>query len=542
MLIKATLYNRDHPEYGVATIPFPIPKEQYDHCIETVQALGIGAPLKKDCKVMEIDSFFSVLKIMENLCVDLDELDYLAKRLDSFDDGEAAQFQAMASKLELFKLKDLINLTFCCQESTVITDFSDLNAIGRDHYMNTHGGCALTEELENLDGTETALLLITENQGTVTPYGVVYDNGMKLGQLYDGTHFPAYLYEPPMLMIGLTSRLEPEDTEAVTWFYLPAAEGQIQRAMARSGITDPEEMRFQISESMLPEEVNAALDYQNESLYALNELVEAVDKLTEEGRKKLGAVVELASPEFAAQIQHLAENLDQFDFAPGIHTPEEYGRYMIQESGYFDYDPNLDEFYDYERYGQQRMARQFGRFTGRGYVSYQGYLYIYDLRQQELARQDKLVGRVTYASGECQEFTDPEEYLNTIREELPYPSTLEALDRGTETSNCKSRSEFIENAVQFYAGYLSGQDANAYLPPALVSAVRGMLQNSEDRICRLLFKLAVEMDMMMNVLSAGMEIPEEQLEHLRPQCVRNVKKTSGKVSLDDAVERQRRTD
>ena len=85
--------------------------------------------MKKDCKVMEIDSFFSVLKIMENLCVDLDELDYLAKRLDSFDDGEAAQFQAMASKLELFKLKDLINLTFCCQESTVITDFSDLNAL-----------------------------------------------------------------------------------------------------------------------------------------------------------------------------------------------------------------------------------------------------------------------------------------------------------------------------------------------------------------------------------------------------------------------------
>lgn len=271
------------------------------------------------------------------------------KRLDSFDDGEAAQFQAMASKLELFKLKDLINLTFCCQESTVITDFSDLNAIGRDHYMNTHGGCALTEELENLDGTETALLLITENQGTVTPYGVVYDNGMKLGQLYDGTHFPAYLYEPPMLMIGLTSRLEPEDTETVTWLYLPAAKGQIQRAMARSGITDPEEMRFQVEESMFPEEVNAALNFPKESLYALNDLAEAVDKLTEEGRKKLGAVVELASPENAAQIRHLADDLDLFDFAPGVHTPEEYGRYMIQESGHFDYDPNLDEFYDYER-------------------------------------------------------------------------------------------------------------------------------------------------------------------------------------------------
>ena len=39
---------------------------------------------------------------------------------------------AMAHKLELSELKDLINLTFCCQETTVITDFSDL-AHGLQH-------------------------------------------------------------------------------------------------------------------------------------------------------------------------------------------------------------------------------------------------------------------------------------------------------------------------------------------------------------------------------------------------------------------------
>ena len=120
-----------------------------------------------------------------------------------------------------------------------------------------------------------------------------------------------------------------------------------------------------------------------------------------------------------------------------------------------------------------------------------------------------------------------------------YPSTLEALDRGVQTGNCKSRSEFIERAVQFYAGYLSGQDASAYLPPALVAALNATLRATEDRLCRLLFKLAVEMDMMMNVLSAGMEIPAEQLERLRPQCVRNVKRTSGSISLDRVAERQR---
>ncbi len=33
MMIQAVLGNPYHPEYGVATIPFPIPHDQYAHCI-----------------------------------------------------------------------------------------------------------------------------------------------------------------------------------------------------------------------------------------------------------------------------------------------------------------------------------------------------------------------------------------------------------------------------------------------------------------------------------------------------------------------------
>ena len=384
-MMQVVLGNADHPEYGVATIPFPIPKEQYDHCMEMMEALEIGDPHKKDCKVQAIDSFYSVLKITENLRVNLDELDYLAKRLESFDDGEAAQFQAMASKLELFELKDLINLTFCCQQATVITDFSDLKAVGRDHYMNTHGGCASVQALEELDGEETAILLIDGGGGTVTRYGVVYDNGMKLDQSYDGKHFPAYLYEPPMLMVELTSSQEPEDTKNITWLYLPAPKGQIDRAMARSGIADPEDMRFRFAESMFPDEVDVALDFQRESIFELNELAQAINKLSNSDREKLGAVVAMAEPEYAMQIRHLAENLDQFEFAPKVHTPAEYGKFMIQESGRFEYDPNLDEFYDYEKYGLQRMEQQSGMFTDRGYVSYHGTMSLEELMMEDPA-------------------------------------------------------------------------------------------------------------------------------------------------------------
>ena len=141
-MIQAVLGNPHHPEYGVATIPFPIPHDQYAHCMELLEALEIGDAVKADCQVQEINSFYSVLKRMEMLTVNVEEMNYLAKRLDSFDTGEAAQFQAVAHKLELFELKDLINLTFCCQQATVITDFSDLSAVGRNHYMSLHGGSA----------------------------------------------------------------------------------------------------------------------------------------------------------------------------------------------------------------------------------------------------------------------------------------------------------------------------------------------------------------------------------------------------------------
>ena len=212
MMIRAVLGNPNHPEYGVATIPFPIPRDQYAHCVELLEALEIGDAVKADCKVEKIDSFYTVLKRTEMLTVNVEELNYLAKRLDSFDTGEAAQFQAMAHKLELFELKDLINLTFCCQQATVITDFSDLAAVGRNHYMNLHGGSASVDELNALDDKGIARQLIESDSGKITPYGVVYDNGMKLEQIYDGRFFPCYYYEPNVITVAGTSKAEPEDT------------------------------------------------------------------------------------------------------------------------------------------------------------------------------------------------------------------------------------------------------------------------------------------------------------------------------------------
>ena len=366
MMIRAVLGNPNHPEYGVATIPFPIPRDQYAHCVELLEALEIGDAVKADCKVERIDSFYTVLKRTEMLTVNVEELNYLAKRLDSFDTGEAAQFQAMAHKLELFELKDLINLTFCCQQATVITDFSDLAAIGRNHYMNLHGGSASVDELNALDGKGTARQLIESGSGTITPYGVVYDNGMKLEQVYDGRFFPCYYYEPNAITVAVTAKSEPEDTEHITWLFLPMVQEEIDRALLRGGITDPSEIRLSLEDSWLPHEVLDLLDMDHVDISELNALVQALDEFSDMSIRKYAAAAVMARPHTTEQAKHLAENLDLFDFAPSASTPEEYGKYMIQQSGRFEYDENLDAFYDYEKYGTERMNEEDGMFTDRG--------------------------------------------------------------------------------------------------------------------------------------------------------------------------------
>ena len=268
-MMEAVLSNADHPEYGVATIPLPIPRNQYDHCVSLLEALEIGGASEADCRLDSLDSAWPVLNRLVCTKVNLDELDYLAKRLDSFTVGEFSQFQAMAEKLNLASMKDLINLTFCCQQATVITDFTNLKEIGRDHYMNIHGGCASMEELEQLDGAETAILLIEDNEGTVTRYGVVYDNGMQLSQLYDGKHLPCYHYEADMTAVGISTRWEPENSRNVTWIYLPASKGQIERAMQRSGIADPKDMRLFIADSSFPEEVDVTALVDSDDIHCL---------------------------------------------------------------------------------------------------------------------------------------------------------------------------------------------------------------------------------------------------------------------------------
>ena len=55
---------------------------------------------------------------------------------------------------------------------------------------------------------------------------------------------------------------------------------------------------------------------------------------------------------------------------------------------------------------------------------------------------------------------------------------------------------------------MTTKDCFSVLPSVPAAAIRTTAQGNEKHVRSLLFKLAVEMDMMMNILAESMEIPE----------------------------------
>lgn len=384
--MQAELSNPKHSEYGVATIPFPIPDEEYDHVLELLEPLEIGDYVERDCQVDRLIGVPPILHRLEQTLVNLDELDFLIQRLDSFDYYEMEQFQALAYAKGVSNVPELINLTFNCQQVTVVGNFADLDAAGKQHYLTIHGGSASVEEYNRVDGRQESLNLLCNQEGKVTPYGVLYENALKMEQFYDGRNFPLYAYKPPVLEVTLSSNAEQELA-----LLLPMPEMRLERMLCRAGM-DTEHVNLVSYESQLPDELDAAIDFETDDLKSINAVCRSLSALDTKQISKLAAVTELAKPMHAGELLQLAENVEQFEFFPGVKSPEEYGRYMIQESGHFEYDPNLEDFYDYEGYAQSRMAEHQGKFTSRGYVNYTVAMPLDELMRDEAAEQSFQMG------------------------------------------------------------------------------------------------------------------------------------------------------
>ena len=111
------------------------------------------------------------------------------------------------------------------------------------------------------------------------------------------------------------------------------------------------------------------------------------------------------------------------------------------------------------------------------------------------------------------------------------------LRQGYRRDGSRSKNEFIERAIVRYLDALDAEQ-NETLPAALQSAIDGRLGMFEDRLAKLIFKLAVEADMGLSALLNYLTLDPDYLHKLRAESVKSVKATNGRLTLEQKVREQ----
>ena len=115
--------------------------------------------------------------------------------------------------------------------------------------------------------------------------------------------------------------------------------------------------------------------------------------------------------------------------------------------------------------------------------------------------------------------------------------TAYRLETSYQRDGSRSKNEFIEKAIVRYLDSIEAEQSET-LPIAIQSAIDGRLGMFEDRLAKLLFKLAVEADMGISSLLSYLKYDPGYVQKLRANSVKNVKATNGRLTFEQKVKEQ----
>lgn len=308
------------------------------------------------------------LSVLEDRYVNLDELNYLAKRMESFNENELMKFYSVVAVERYAEMENLINLTFNLNCYTLIRDVSSLESVGKTLMFDLQGGireAAMTTEEYVAAGRE----LFASGAYTPTAYGLLHKNGLEMEQVYDGRVFPNYAYHADWQL-----NLAIEHHGRTEYLFLPDENTAIQKALYRLGASYPEECQICVEDANLSDgEWSRYLEEvrKEEGLYELNELMQAVDPRVTD-MDKLLTVIRYTEAGNAVEVMRLAEHLDAFAFIPDADNEWDVGRELyLNEFGRIS--ETLRDFFDFEAFGKAMIEKLGGEFIdGAGYVYLKG--------------------------------------------------------------------------------------------------------------------------------------------------------------------------
>ena len=324
-----------------------------------MKQIGVDESIPK-CKLIEVRDKGNPIAPFIGQIVNLDEVNFLAKRMESLTDYERNVMEAYVTERGVEEIKDLINLTFSLKGLSLITDFSDGEQVGKRLYLDEFLGMS-EEESRQINFTEFAEKTFAEQSCKILPYGVWVEHGFEMQEVYNGRTFPLYCYDSDKVA-ALEIENQRGDTE---YLYLPTDICSVNKMKARLQVQDfweckvKEVHNFHIPDSILPrpEDIKCI-----EDLTFFNELCQNICRFDEQKMKQLSMAVEFVGVKDFTDMTYIARTLSEFE----IHSDEEYGKYLVSDEGLFDVDDLLLSHIDYA--GLARDKRQ-GTLTDSGYVS-----------------------------------------------------------------------------------------------------------------------------------------------------------------------------
>ena len=126
------------------------------------------------------------------------------------------------------------------------------------------------------------------------------------------------------------------------------------------------------------------------------------------------------------------------------------------------------------------------------------------------------------------------------KDQVLHSDLVELADTYIRSSTVKNRTELIEDALRFYLGFLTAQKAEDYLLQSLSSVMTGTVQDSENRLARMDFKIAVELSKLSQVIAYSHDIDEDALKRLHLKCLEEVRRINGAIDFESAYKYQKR--
>ncbi len=305
--------------------------------------------------------------VLEGRQVNLDEMNYLAKRMDSFDDREMDQFLIGISMMDEPSLKDLINLTFNLDHFTLVQDISNYGKIGRAYVMNTEGAVPANDE-DDPKYVAIGKDLIDRGLARITAKGLlIFDPFDKLTEVYDGQTFPEYAYTSTLASAEVSYNGHME------LLLLPDEELAIKKAIARLGAPSDSDCTFSfyfndIKNDAWEKRIDGII--RNEGIYGANTLLRALvaDNMDLD---KLTAVAEYANVDSTKDLSALAKHIGDFVFIKDVEDYETVGRYFMESDPRYDLNLELEDFFDFKGFGEYLAEANGGEFISSGFVCMQ---------------------------------------------------------------------------------------------------------------------------------------------------------------------------